>query len=77
MSGDPLRDAERRDYRQSRALSRYPRCTLCGQHIQTDTICKIDENVYACEDCIQNRTQHLDEFMSDREMDGGLYDGLF
>ena len=77
MSGNPLRDADRRDYRESRSLSRYPRCCYCGHHIQTDLIYKIDENKYACEDCIQDRGQHLDEFMSDREMDGGLWDGLF
>lgn len=77
MSGDPLRDAERRDYREYRSLSRYPKCCFCKNHIQTDEIYVLDDNVYACEDCIQDRSQHLDDFMIDREMDGGLWDGLF
>lgn len=77
MSDIALRDWERRDREQARALSRYPRCCYCGHHIQTDLIYKIDENKYACEDCINDRHQHLDDFMSDREMDGGLFDGLF
>ena len=77
MSDRALRDWDRRDREQERALSRYPRCCYCGHHIQTDLIYKIDENKYACEDCIQDRGQYLDDFMSDREMDGGLYDGLF
>lgn len=76
MSDRAVKDWERRDREQSRALSRYPRCCYCGHHIQTDLIYKIDENKYACEDCIQDRWQHLDEFMSDREMDGGLWDGI-
>lgn len=77
MSERALRDWDRRDREQTKALSRYPRCCYCGHHIQTDSIYEIDENKYACEDCIQDRGQHLDDFMSDREMDGGLFDGLF
>ena len=77
MSGDPLRDADRRDDREHRSLSRYPKCCFCQNHIQTDEIYVLDENVYACEDCIQDKSMHLDDFMSDREMDGGLLDGLF
>lgn len=76
MSDRAVKDWERRDREQTRALSRYPRCVFCGNHIQTDMIYKIDENVYACENCINERGQHLDEFMSDREMDGGLWDGI-
>lgn len=76
MSDRAVKDWERRDREQTRALSRYPLCCYCGHHIQTDLIYKIDENKYACEDCIQDRGQHLDEFMSDREMDGGLWDGI-
>ena len=77
MSCDPLRDADRRDDREYRSLSRYPKCCFCKNHIQTDEIYVLDDNVYACEDCIQDRSQHLDDFMSDREMDGGLWDGIF
>ena len=77
MSGDPLRDAARRDYRESRALSKYPKCVFCQCHIQTELIIAIDDcGQYACEDCIQDRSMRLDDFMSDREMDGGLWDGI-
>lgn len=77
MSDRALRDWQRRDREQERALSRYPRCCYCHQHIQTELIFEVDDNKYACEDCIQDRGHYLDDFMSDREMDGGLYDGLF
>lgn len=77
MSDRAVKDWERRDREQSRALSRYPRCAFCGNHIQTELIFEVDDNKYACEDCIQDRGHYLDDFMSDREMDGGLYDGLF
>ena len=77
MSDRALSDWQRRDREQERALSRYPRCCYCHQHIQTELIFEVDDNKYACEDCIQDRGHYLDDFMSDREMDGGLYDGLF
>lgn len=77
MCDRALRDWDRRDREQTRALSRYPVCKYCGHHIQSEMIYKIDENVYACEDCINERGQNLDDFMQDREMDGGVWDGLF
>ena len=78
MCDRALRDWERRDREQARALIRYPRCVFCGRHIQTEMIYAIDDcGQYACEDCINERGQRLDDFMSDREMDGGLLDGLF
>lgn len=77
MSGNPLRDADRRDDRETRALSKYPRCVFCRYPIQTEMIYAIDDcGQYACEDCINERGQHLDQFMMDREMDGGLWDGI-
>lgn len=77
MCDRALRDWERRDREQARALSRYPRCVFCGHPIQTEMIYAIDDcGQYACEDCIQDRGQRLDDFMSDREMDGGLWDGI-
>ena len=77
MSGDPLRDADRRDDRQHRALSRYPVCVFCQCHIQTELIYAIDDcGQYACEDCIRDRSQHLDDFLADQEMSGDGY-GFF
>lgn len=76
MSDRAVKDWERRDREQSRALSRYPRCCYCHQHIQTELIFEVDDNKYACEDCVQDRGHYLDDFMSDREMDGGLWDGI-
>ena len=76
MSDRAVKDWERRDREQSRALSRYPRCCYCHQHIQTELIFEVDDNKYACEDCIQDRGHYLDDFMSDREMDGGIWDGI-
>lgn len=76
MSGDPLRDADRRDREQTRALSRYPKCKYCGNHIQTEQIFVLDDNEYACEDCINERSKNLDDWLQDREMDGGLLDGI-
>ena len=73
MSGDPLRDADRRDYRQSRAVSKYPKCRFCGCHIETEMIYVLDDFEFACEDCIQDRTRFLNDFMADREMDGDDY----
>ena len=77
MSGNPLLDADRRDYRQSRSLRRYPKCVFCQCHIQTDLITAIDDcGQYACEECIQERTQNLDDFLADQEMSGDGY-GFF
>lgn len=77
MSGDPIRDYERRDRAQTRALSRYPKCKYCGNRIQTEQIYDLGDNEYACEDCINEQSQNLDDWLCDREMDGGLFDGLF
>lgn len=76
MSDIALRDWDKRDREQARALSRYPRCCYCRHHIQTEMIYEVDDNQYACEDCINDRGKNLDDFMLDREIDGGLWDGI-
>ena len=65
MSGDPLRDADRRDDREHRALSRYPVCVFCRQPIQSETMVEVNEGQYACEECIQDRTVNVDDWLND------------
>lgn len=77
MSDIAVKDFERRDREQTRALSRYPVCVFCRQPIQTELLYEIDDcGQYACEDCMEDRRHNLDDWLSDREMDGGLWDGI-
>ena len=76
MSGDPLRDADRRDDRQHRESLRCPVCKYCGYHIQTEQIIDLGDGEYACEDCINERSHNLGDWLVDREMDGGIWDGI-
>lgn len=68
MSGDPLRDADRRDDREYRALSRYPKCCFCGHPIQSETMVEIDDGQYACEECVQGKTVYVDDWVNDNEV---------
>lgn len=60
MSGDPIRDWERRDYEQQRWLNRRPRCSCCGEHIQDEVCYEINDKLF-CEECMK------DEFERDTE----------
>lgn len=70
-TGNPIRDFESYDRDHQRYISQFPCCVYCRQHIQTDLIIKLDDGVYACEDCINERSEHLDDFVCDMEFNGG------
>ena len=59
-SGDPLKDWERRDREQTRALSRYPVCKYCGEHIQGDYVFIFDGKCM-CEDCLNEEHRFYTE----------------
>lgn len=67
MSDRALRDFERRDREQERALSRYPVCVFCRHPIQSETMVEVDEGQYACEECVQDRTVYVDDWLNDNE----------
>lgn len=50
-TGDPLRDFERRDREQTRALNRLPKCRYCGEPIQGDFVFVFDDKCI-CEECL-------------------------
>lgn len=64
-SGDPLKDWERRDAAQTRALSRYPKCTYCGEPIQGDFVFVFDGKQF-CEECLNEEHRfYVDDYIED------------
>ena len=47
---DPIRDAQRFYSDLEDELERRPKCSCCGEHIQTETAIEMDGQLY-CEDC--------------------------
>ncbi len=63
-TGDPHRDFDRHDREQARALSRYPKCSCCGEHIQGDFV-YVFEAERLCEDCLnENYRKYVDDYIS-------------
>lgn len=64
-SGDPLKDWERRDAEQTRALGRYPKCTYCGEPIQGEYVFIFDGK-RLCEECLNEEHRFfVDDYIAD------------
>lgn len=48
---DPLRDFHMHDAEQERKLKMLPKCSECGEHIQTDECYEINDELI-CPDCL-------------------------
>lgn len=66
MSDRALRDWERRDREQTRALSRSPKCTYCGEPIQGDFVFIFDGGKQICEDCLNEEHRfYVDDYIEE------------
>lgn len=50
---DPVADAERYTAEQEAELEKLPKCSECGEPIQTDTYYEFNDELY-CEHCLGN-----------------------
>lgn len=55
---DPVKDFERWDREQERALERLPVCECCGEHIQQEDAVRIGGDWY-CDECIDGMREEI------------------
>lgn len=54
---------ERHDAEQQKALERLPKCSDCGEPIQSEDYFEFDCYFY-CEDCVSNHRKSTEDFIS-------------
>lgn len=59
-TNDPIADFERYDAEQERRLSKLPKCSECGEHIQ-DECCYVIDGVYICERCMEDHRKNVED----------------
>lgn len=63
ITGDALRDFERRDREQSEWLDKRPICSECGEPIQDELLYHFD-GTFICEDCMyENHREYTENYM--------------
>lgn len=60
MGSDPLRDFALWDDDREERLSKRPRCSECGNHIQEDYYYSLGNEMY-CENCVKKMITYLGE----------------
>lgn len=60
MSGDPLADFDRYEWRKEDELKKRPVCTECGEHIQDD-VAYYFGGTWVCEECMNRHRRYIEE----------------
>lgn len=64
-SDNPVRDYDRFDAEQERAMQKYPECACCGKRITDDFLFYIEGDIY-CEECMEDEFRRpVDDFIKE------------
>lgn len=63
MHRDVLDEFDRYDRKQTNWLEKLPRCSCCGEPIQDETLCVINDELY-CERCIDDCRKFTDDYIN-------------